>query len=170
MEVAVGRVAKAHGITGELAIDVRTDSPELRFADGAVLAARTKDGQRQKVTVDAVRPHGARLLVRFAEVPDRTAAEQLRGAVLLADTDDLPPTGDEDEFYDHQLAGLAAELADGTSLGTVTEVLHTPGGELLALDHDGREVLIPFVRAIVPTVDVAGGRIVVDPPEGLFEP
>lgn len=169
MEVVVGRVAKAHGITGELAIDVRTDSPELRFADGSVLAARTRDGRRSDVTIETARPHGTRLLVRFAEVPDRNAAEQLRGAVLLADTDDLPATGDDDEFYDHQLAGLAAELADGTPCGTVREVLHTPGGELLALDHDGRELLVPFVRAIVPTVDLAGNRVVIEPPEGLFD-
>lgn len=170
MEVVVGRVAKAHGITGELAIDVRTDSPEIRFADGSVLAARTKDGRRSTVTVGAVRPHGGRLLVRFDEVPDRTAAEQFRGALLLADTEDLPESEDEDEYYDHQLAGLAAELPDGTPLGTVKEVLHTPGAELLAIDHEGREVLVPFVKEIVPTVDIAGGRVVVDPPEGLLEP
>lgn len=169
MEVVVGRVAKAHGIAGELAVDVRTDSPEQRFADGAVLAARTRDKHTRTVTVESARPHSGRLLMRFVEVADRTAAEQLRGALLLADTDDLPPTEDPDEFYDHELEGLAAELADGTPIGTVREVLHTAGTELLALDVDGREVLVPFARAIVPTVDIAGGRVVVDPPEGLFD-
>lgn len=168
MEVVVGRVAKAHGITGELTIDVRTDVPELRFADGAVLAARTRDKRTRSVTVSAVRPHGTRLLVRFAEVVDRNAAEELRGAVLLADTEDLPPTDNEDEFYDHQLAGLEAVLADGTPRGTVREVLHTPGGELLAVEFEGREVLVPFVRAIVPSVDLQQKRVVLEPPEGLF--
>jgi 16S rRNA processing protein RimM len=168
VEVVVGRVAKAHGIAGELAVDVRTDSPELRFADGSVLAARSRDGRTRNVTVQDPRPHGTRLLMRFAEVPDRNAAEELRGAVLLADTDDLPPTGDEDEFYDHQLTGLAAVLADGTPRGTVKEVLHTAGGELLAVEFEGREVLVPFVRAIVPTIDLEQQRVVLDPPEGLF--
>ena len=99
----------------------------------------------------------------------RDVAETLRGALLLADTDTLPPTADPDEFYDHELAGLRAELLDGTVVGKVVEVVHSPAGELLELDVDGREVLVPFVRAIVPTVDVAGGRVVLDPPEGLLD-
>lgn len=170
MEVVVGHVAKAHGIRGELSVDVRTDSPEERFSLGAELTARLPELGDRTVTIAAARQHSGRLLVRFEEVPDRTAAEQLRGALLLGDTATLPPTEDPDEFYDHELEGLAAELVDGTALGTVREVLHSPGGELLALDVEGREVLVPFVRAIVPTVDVAGGRVVVDPPEGLLDP
>jgi 16S rRNA processing protein RimM len=107
--------------------------------------------------------------VRFEEVLTRDVAETLRGALLLADTDTLPPTGDPEEFYDHELAGLRAELLDGTVVGKVVEVVHSPAGELLELDVEGREVLVPFVRAIVPTVDVAGGRVVLDPPEGLLD-
>ncbi|WP_199430314.1 ribosome maturation factor RimM [Qaidamihabitans albus] len=168
MQVAVGRVAKAHGIRGELAVDVRTDSPEERFAEGAVLTGRARDGSTCELTVAAAREHSGRLLVRFAEVPDRDTADTLRGVLLLADTADLPPTGDPDEFYDHELEGLRAELRDGTTVGTVREVLHSPGGELLALDREGGEVLVPFVRAIVPEVDVAGGRVVLDPPDGLL--
>lgn len=169
MEVAVGRVAKAHGVNGELAVDVRTDVPERRFAVGHVLTARLRDKRTRQLTVAAAREHSGRLLVRFAEVGDRTDAEQLRGAVLCADTGDLPPTDDPDEFYDHELIGLAAELTDGTSVGTVREVLHSPGGELLAVDRDGAELLVPFVSDIVPTVDVAGGKVVLDPPEGLLD-
>ncbi|MFI6028835.1 ribosome maturation factor RimM [Amycolatopsis magusensis] len=169
MEVVVGRVAKAHGITGELAVDVRTDSPEQRFAVGAVVLARPRGGHPRELTVAAARSHSGRLLVRFDQVPDRTAAEELRGALLLGDTADLPPTADPDEFYDHQLEGLRAELTDGTAVGTVLEVVHSPGGELLSLDRDGKTVLVPFVRAIVPVVDVAGGRVVLDPPEGLLD-
>jgi 16S rRNA processing protein RimM len=168
VEVVVGLVAKAHGISGEVAVDPRTDVPEVRFAEDAVVRARLRDKRTRQLTVSSARPHGSRLLVRFAEIVDRTAAEGLRGALLLADTDELPPTEDEDEFYDHQLSGLAVELADGTPRGTVKEVVHTPGGELLAVDFDGREVLVPFVRAIVPTVDLRQGKVVVDPPEGLF--
>ncbi|WP_199439108.1 ribosome maturation factor RimM [Umezawaea beigongshangensis] len=170
MDVVVGRVAKAHGISGELAVDVRTDSPETRFAVGAVVAAKLRDGTSRDLTVAAARAHSGRLLVRFAEVLTRDVAESLRGTVLLGSTDDLPPTTDPDEFYDHQLEGLAAVLLDGTEVGTVLEVAHGAGGELLVIRRgDGTELLVPFVRQIVPTVDVAGGRVVLDPPEGLLD-
>jgi 16S rRNA processing protein RimM len=169
MDVVVGRVAKAHGITGELAVDVRTDSPDQRFAVGTVLATRLRDGSTRELTVAAARSHSGRLLVRFGEVLTRDVAETLRGALLLADTATLPPTGDPEEFYDHELEGLRAELADGTVVGTVLEVLHSPGGELLSVDRDGPTLLVPFVHAIVPVVDIAGGRVVLDPPEGLLD-
>ncbi|GAA5120483.1 ribosome maturation factor RimM [Haloechinothrix salitolerans] len=169
MDVTVGRVAKAHGIGGELAVDVRTDSPELRFAVGAVLTAKKRGQPARSLTVASARSHGNRLLLRCEEVAGRDDAETLRGALLLADTDDLPPTEDPDEFYDHELAGLAAEFVDGTPAGTVREVVHVPSGELLAVDVDGSDVLVPFVKAIVPTVDVAAGKVVIDPPDGLFE-
>lgn len=169
MDVVVGRVAKAHGITGELAVDVRTDSPEMRFALGAKMQAKLRDGTSRSLTVSAARPHAGRLLVRFEEVVTRDVAEALRGTLLLGSTDDLPPTDDPDEFYDHELEGLAAELVDGTKIGTVKEILHGPGGELLVVLIEKREVLVPFVRAIVPTVDVRGGRVVIDPPEGLLD-
>ena len=168
-EVAVGRVAKAHGIGGELAVDVRTDSPELRFAVGSTLRTRLRDGSDRDLTVAAAREHSGRLLVRFEEVQTRDVAETLRGAMLLADTADLPPTGDPDEFYDHELEGLRAELADGTVVGTVREIVHSPGGELLVVDRGDDTVLVPFVLAIVPTVDVAAGRVVLTPPEGLLD-
>jgi 16S rRNA processing protein RimM len=170
MDVVVGRVAKAHGIRGELAVDVRTDSPQERFALGAVVAARLRDGSSRPLTLSAVREHGERLLVRFDEVPDRDAAEILRGALLLADTDSLPPTDDPDEFYDHELEGLTAVLLDGTEVGIVREVLHSAAGELLAIDRAAGELLVPFVQAIVPEVDIAGRRVVLDPPEGLLDP
>jgi 16S rRNA processing protein RimM len=168
-QLVVGRVAKAHGITGELAVDVRTDSPEQRFAVGSVLIGRSRDGSTRRLTVAAARQHGGRLLVRFDEVADRTDAESARGVLLLGDTADLPPTEDPDEFYDHELEGLRAELADGSVVGTVREIVHSPGGELLAVDRDGRTVLVPFVRDIVPQVDIAVGRVVLNPPEGLLD-
>ncbi|WP_410623327.1 ribosome maturation factor RimM [Amycolatopsis sp. cmx-8-4] len=169
MDVVAGRIAKAHGIRGELAVDVRTDSPEERFKVGAAVTTKLRDGSKRELTIAAAREHSGRLLVRFEEVLTRDVAETLRGALLLVDTDALPPTADPDEFYDHELAGLRAELLDGTVIGKVVEVLHSAAGELLALDVEGREVLVPFVRAIVPTVDVAGGRVVLDPPEGLLD-
>ena len=121
--------------------------------------------------MEAARPHSGRLLVRFVEAPDRDAAEALRGSRLLVDAATLPPTGDPDEFHVHQLEGLAVELEDGTAVGTVREIAHGPGGELLVVARpDAPDALVPFVRAIVPTVDLEGGRVVLTPPEGLLEP
>ncbi|GGM39839.1 ribosome maturation factor RimM [Longimycelium tulufanense] len=170
MDVVVGRVGKAHGIRGELTVDPRTDSPEERFAEGAALVARLPDGTSRTVTVAAARPHAGRLLVHFEGVPDRTAAESLRGALLTVDTAELPPIGDPDEFYDHELEGLVAELADGSRVGVVREVTHGPGADLLVLERDdGGEALVPFVSEIVPEVDVAGGRLLLTPPPGLLD-
>ncbi|MGH3880423.1 MAG: ribosome maturation factor RimM [Actinophytocola sp.] len=168
-ELLVGRVAKAHGIGGELAVDVHTDAPDERFSPGAVLNARLRDRSVRALTVSAVRAHSGRLLVRFEEVPDRTVAETLRGAQLLVDAVDLPPSEDPDEFYDHELEGLAAVLEDGTEVGKVREIARSPGGELLVLDlAEGGEALVPFVREIVPEIDLPGGRVVLTPPEGLL--
>jgi 16S rRNA processing protein RimM len=164
-----GRIAKAHGIGGELAVDVHTDAPDERFAPGAVLSARLRDRSVRTLTVSEARPHSGRLLVRFEEVLDRTDAEGLRGAQLLVDASDLPPSEDPDEFYDHELEGLAVVLEDGTEIGKVREIARSPGGELLVIDlAGGTEALVPFVRQIVPEVDVAAGRVVLDPPEGLL--
>lgn len=169
-ELLVGRVAKAHGISGELAVDIHTDEPDERFAPGAVLTARLRDRSVRPVTVSTVRAHSGRLLIRFDEVPDRTAAETMRGAQLLVDADDLAPSDDPDAFYDHELEGLSVVLTDGSSVGTVVEVARAPAGELLVVKkEDGTEALVPFVRAIVPEVDVKGGRVVIDPPEGLLD-
>jgi 16S rRNA processing protein RimM len=167
----VGIVVRAHGLRGELVVDVRTDSPQERFAAGAVLKRAGADGVGLGVlTVETARPHSGRLLVRFAEAPDRDAAEALRGSRLLVDPAALPPPADPDEFHVHQLEGLPVELVDGTTVGTVREVVHGPGGELLVLARpDAPDALVPFVRAIVPTVDLDGGRVVLDPPEGLLD-
>jgi 16S rRNA processing protein RimM len=150
---------------------VRTDSPEERFAPGAVLTRRLGDGaDAGQLTVETARPHSGRLLVRFVEAADRDAAEALRGSRLLVDAATLPPTGDPDEFHVHQLEGLAVELADGTAVGTVREISHGPGGELLVVARpDLPDALVPFVRAIVPTVDLEGGRVVLTPPDGLLD-
>lgn len=153
---------------GELAVAPSTDVPEVRFAPGARVTARRR-GASRTLTVASARTHGERLLVTFTEITGRDAAEQLRGCVLLADTAELPPSDDPDEFHDHELEGLTVVAVDGSTLGTVSEIVHGPGGELLAVEADGREVLVPFVRQIVPAVDRAAGTITVDPPEGLLE-
>ncbi|MDL5155974.1 ribosome maturation factor RimM [Actinomycetospora termitidis] len=161
----VGRVVKVHGLRGELVVEPSTDEVEARFAAGSVL--RLPDGG--SLTIRAARWHSGRLLVAAEEVGDRDAAEALRRATLSAPPSEAAPD-DPDEFHDHQLEGLRVELADGTVVGTVTAVDHGAGGDLLVVDRPGSELLVPFVRAIVPTVDVAGGRVVLDPPEGLLDP
>lgn len=122
--------------------------------------------------MESAREHSGRLLVFVAGISDRTAADAIRGALFFVDSDDLPSSGDSDEYYDHKLEGLAVQLTDGTAVGTVTEVLHYAAGELLSVRaaEDGREILIPFVNAIVPTVSLADRLVVIDPPEGLLDP
>lgn len=165
VEVVVGIIGRAHGIRGDVSIDVRTDEPERRFAAGAVLRV---EGSRRTLTVERMVWHSGRLLVHFAELPDRTAAEGARGLVLVLDVaPDEAPEG-EDEFYDRQLVGLAAVLADGTRVGVVTEVLHLPASDVLTLDVDGQERLVPFVAELVPRVDLAEGVIEVADPGGLL--
>jgi len=173
MDLVVGRVVKAHGVTGEVAVEIRTDDPERRFTPGAVLRgrpARGKPGTDKEYVIESVRAHGGRLLMRLAGVADRDAADALRGTVFVVDSAELPPIDDPDEFYDHQLEGLAVSTVHGRRVGTVAEVLHTAAGELLAVrDADGAEVLVPFVSAIVVSVSLAEQAVVIDPPEGLLE-
>ncbi len=170
--VLVGVVVRVHGLRGELVVEPHTDAPDERFAVGASFdASAPRGGFRGTLRVGAARPHSGRLLVTFEGVADRDAAEALRGVRLYLPTSALPLPDDPDEFHVHQLEGLRAELTDGSLVGTVREVVHGPGGELLVLRREGEDdALVPFVTAIVPTVDLPGGRIVLDPPEGLLDP
>ncbi len=166
--IVVGRIGRPQGIKGEVTVEVRTDDPEQRFAAGAVL--RTDPAERGPLTVEISRRQGKYLVIHFAGVTDRNAAELLRDTLLLVAVADLPALADDDEYYDTQLVGLTAELTDGSSLGEVIDILHLPGGDVLVVRRShGSEALVPFVRAIVPTVDVPGGRLVVDPPPGLLD-
>ncbi|MEI6254015.1 MAG: ribosome maturation factor RimM [Mycobacteriaceae bacterium] len=171
MELVVGRIAKAHGITGELVVDVRTDDPEARFVAAKRLRLKNfRTGSEREVVIASVRPHAGRLLIRLEGIADRDSAEALRGGLFIVDSAELPPIDDPDEFYDHQLEGLAVQTLDGLSLGTVVEVLHTPGGELLSVRAEsGDEVLVPFVSEIVTSVSLADGIVRIDPPEGLLD-
>jgi 16S rRNA processing protein RimM len=172
VELVVGRVVKAHGVTGEVVVEIRTDDPERRFAVGATLRGRPARGDTHtEYTVESAREHGARLLIRLAGVTDRDGADALRGVVFVVDSADLPPIDDPDEFYDHQLEGLRVSTLDGRDVGIVTEVLHSAAGELLAVRSPASrsEVLVPFVSAIVTSVSLVDNAIEIDPPDGLLE-
>jgi len=167
--LVVGRIGRPQGIRGEVTVQVRTDDPDARFAPGSVL--HTDPPARGPLTVAGARWQNGRLVVAFAGVPDRTAAEQLRETLLQVDARALPPPEDEDEFHDHVLRGMSAELVDGTVLGEVVDVLHLPHGDVLVVRRAdrGTELLVPFVTAMVPVVDVAARRLQIDPPEGLLD-
>jgi 16S rRNA processing protein RimM len=188
MRVIVGRVGRAHGIRGSVVVSVRTDDPDLRFAAGSRLD--TAPAARGPLTVAAARWQSGELIVRFKGVRDRDAAEELRGTWLSVDSAMLAPLDDPDEFRDHELIGLSVRTADGTPVGVVADVLHH-GQDLLAVrpaaaaspsptassssaapppSATADEILVPFVKAIVPEVDLAAGVLVIDPPPGLLNP
>ncbi len=167
MRVVVGRIGRPHGIRGEVTVESRTDEPDERFAPGAVLSV---DGPVHELTVDRTHWHSGRLLITFHGVEDRNAAEALRGLLLHVDRDEDDVPDDPDEYYDSSLVGCEVTLTDGVVVGTVTEVVHLPAQDLLAIrTPDDRDVLVPFVSAMVPEVDPAARRIVIDPPPGLLE-
>jgi 16S rRNA processing protein RimM len=170
LELTVGRVVKAHGIGGELVVEIRTDDPAARFAPGNTLRAKnSRRGEERSYVVDQAREHGARLLVRLAGVDGRDAADALRGSLFVVDSDELPPIDEPDTYYDHQLEGLRVRTTTGLDVGVVAEVLHTAAGELLAVRRDSGEVLVPFVSAIVTSVSLDDRLIDIDPPDGLLE-
>ncbi|AZA08997.1 Ribosome maturation factor RimM [Corynebacterium pseudopelargi] len=181
-QVQIGRVIKPHGIRGELVVDPTTDDPQGRFAPGEVLRG-VQTGKELSLTVKAMRAHQQRLLISFEEVPDRTAAERLRGVRFFA-----APIEEDEAFYDHELEGLRvlnvgavdAEEANARAyegaqpepedIGEVTRVMRGPAHRLLvvALDEGG-EAIVPFVHEIVPIVDLDNEAIVITPPDGLLE-
>jgi 16S rRNA processing protein RimM len=174
--IIVGRVRKAHGIRGEVVVEVITDAPDAVFASGRRVFAGTATGDlapnRLELHVGNVRPFNEGLLVRFDEVPDRTVAETWRGRYLLLPVDELPPPDDE-EVYVHELVGMRVELDDGQPVGTVEETYELPQG--LALDvrraapRQAETVMLPYDDRTIASVDRAARVIVVTPAEGLLE-
>jgi len=184
--LVVGQIGKPHGIRGEVSVVVRTDEPEERFVPGSVFVTEVPRDRRvstgpaavsgvkfdvpKQLVLESIRWHQGRGIAVFENIYDRNVAEELRGVFLQVDSDELTPPDDPDEFHDHQLVGLRVESADGTVHGSVERIEHAPSSDLIVLKKTGGgTALIPFVSAMVPIVDVAGGKIVVDLPEGLLD-
>jgi len=160
MKLNVGRIGKAHGILGEATIEVRTDEAEDRFALGAVLETESHGN----LTVASARVHNGILLLSFEGIEDRNAIEMLRNELLYADVDIEAPGVDEDDYHVLQLIGCKAFLVDGDEFGEVSEVLNLPGQDVLVIKSGSTETLIPFVRQLVPIVDIKARRMTVIPP------
>jgi 16S rRNA processing protein RimM len=174
IEVLVGRIGKPHGVRGHVTIDVRTDEPERRFPDGARLRAVPPKGSAfalPTLTVAASRWHQGVLHLLFAELGDRNEAEGARGVLLYADIPADATPDDPDEYYDHQLVGLAAHDTEGAHLGEVTGLVHGGAQDLLMIrTPDRRDTLVPFVKALVPVVDLTERKVVIADRPGLVTP
>jgi 16S rRNA processing protein RimM len=167
LRLVVGRIGKAHGIKGEVTVEVRTDDPDLRFAPGAELL--TEPAHRGPLTVRRGRVQGGRLVLSFEGVDDRNAAEALRNTMLVAEVDPDVLPEDPDEYYDHQLEGLTVRTGAGEELGVVEQMIHGPAQDLFAIRRPhGGELLLPFIEEFVPEVDLERGVVIADPPEGLL--
>jgi 16S rRNA processing protein RimM len=166
VEIVVGAIGRAHGVRGEVAVELRTDEPERRFAPGQVLG---EEGGSRIFTVRSVRHHSGRLLVKFAEVVDRTAAEAARGTLLIASVEPDERPAEPGTFYDRQLIGLTATTPDGAEVGVVGSVLHLPAQDVLEIETATGARLVPFVAALVPEVDLGAGRLTVVDVTGLLD-
>lgn len=168
MLLVVGRIIRPHGVRGDLICEVRTDEPDERFVAGSVFV--TDPVEHGPVKLEYARWYQGRLLITVEGVSDRTAAEELRGVLLCVDSGDITAPEDPEEFRDHDLVGLRVEDPDQTVIGTVTRIEHGPAHDMLIVRRDGNKpALIPFIHAMVPTVDIPGGRIVVTLPDGLLD-
>jgi 16S rRNA processing protein RimM len=185
--LVVGAIGRPHGIGGEVLVTVRTDEPEARFTAGSVFTTEVPRDRRvstgtaasapgvpyrvpEKLTLESARWHHGRLIARFDGVDDRNVAEALRGVLLQVDSAAVDTPDDPDEFLDHQLVGLRVEAPDGTLLGSVERIQHAPASDLIVLAKaGGGTALVPFVSVMIPTVDLAGGRMVAELPEGLLD-
>ena len=170
-ELRVGRLTKAHGLKGAIKIELYTDEPEKRFVPGAVFTLQVPTASKwhgKTLELKELRWYNGHPVGFFAGVDDRTEAETLVKAILWVSQDARQLPDEDDAWYDHQLVGLTA-LRDGVKVGTVARVDHLPAQDLLAINTGSDEVLVPFVKAIVPEVDVAAGTLTLTPPTGLFE-
>ncbi|GAB3218787.1 ribosome maturation factor RimM [Glycomyces halotolerans] len=164
-QVVVGRVARPHGVKGEVVVELRTDEPERRFQPGTEY-----DTDSGPLRAETVRWHQGRPMLTFAGVSGRDAADALRGVELKVELgpDELPE--DSDEFHDSELVGLRVVTAEGEEVGTVARVDHGPAYEILVVKRRGRHpALVPFVAEMIDDIDLGAETVVIDPPPGLLE-
>ncbi len=169
--LAVGRIGRAHGVRGELAVDVLTDFPE-RFESGARFYVGPEQPEPgpdlRPVVLESARSHNDRLLVTFDVARDRTEASQLTGMFLFIPVDEARAL-EEGSFYVHELVGLEAHTVDGQELGTVTSVIETGSADVLVLEDGQRSRLVPMIARVIVAVDVEGNSLTVAPLPGLFD-
>jgi 16S rRNA processing protein RimM len=160
--VCVAQIGAPHGVRGEVRLFAFTEDPLAVTRYGPL---QSEDGARE-VEIESARPGKQGLVVRLRGVGDRDAAARLRNVRLYVARSRLPATGDADTFYHADLIGLAAMTPDGRRLGTVTAVQNFGAGDILEIrpEAGGETLMLPFTTDAVPSIDVAGGRIVVDPP------
>lgn len=170
-KLRVGRLLKAHGLKGALKLELYTDSPETRFVKGAVLELQVPESSPwfgKRVTVTELRWYNQVPVLFLEEVTDRNLAESIVKAILLIDADPENETPEPDAWYDHQLVGLTARVA-GSPVGKVVRVEHLPAQDLLIVKTEAGEVMVPFVKQMVPSVDLVCGIVELTPPPGLFD-
>jgi len=170
-QLRVGRLTKAHGLKGAIKVELYTDEPEKRFVPGAIFSLQVPSESPwhgKNIELNELRWYNSHPVAFFKDVDDRTAAESLIKAILWVEHDASVLPDDPEAWYDHQLTGLRA-LREGVEVGTVVRVDHMPAQDLLIVKTDSGEVMVPFVKAIVPEVDIAAGTVILTPPAGLFE-
>lgn len=167
MLLVVGRIGRAHGVLGEATIEIRTDLPDERFVVGTQL--HTDPAMNGPLTIESARDHNGILLLKFLKINDRTAIELVRDTLLLVEVDMTQEAVHQDEYHVQQLIGCEVVLESGVRIGHLADVLNLPGQDLLAIEGDRGEILIPFIAEFVPQVDLENRRIVVVPPPGLLE-
>jgi 16S rRNA processing protein RimM len=170
-QLRVGRLTKAHGLKGAIKIELYTDAPERRFVPGAVFTLQVPPSSPwfgKTIELAELRWYNGHPVAFFAGITDRTQAESLIKAILWVDHDMAEASDEEDAWFDHQLVGLNV-LRDGVQVGVLTHVDHFPAQDLLTVSTSTGDVLVPFVKAIVASVDLEAGTMTVTPPLGLFE-
>jgi len=164
--LVVGRIGRAHGVRGEVTVEIRTDDPDSRFAIGTTLA--TDPENKGPLTIRDARFHSGTLLLSFNGFDDRTSVEGLRNVLLLSDVNPKEANATEDDFHISQIVGSSVIDGEGIDWGLVVDVMHLPAQDTLVIDHNGREILVPFVKAFVPKVDIDKKIITVDSIESLL--
>jgi len=164
--LVVGRIGRAHGVRGEVTVEIRTDDPDSRFAIGATLA--TDPENKGPLTIRDARFHSGTLLLSFNGFDDRTSVESLRNVLLLSDVNPKEANATEDDFHISQIVGSSVIDGEGIDWGLVVDVMHLPAQDTLVIDHNGREILVPFVKAFVPKVDIDKKIITVNCIESLL--